>query len=514
MIAVESLAGIAPRRHSTHPPELDALDAAAQLRLRLQRRAGHNLRRHVTRSLVRFTTLVAADLATFVFLRAVYRLVRDAAWLGATASAAVQTVLPAGYVYRWQYGAALFVGLFVTGNYGAGDRRRDVSRLLAGSALATGLVLWAAAWQRGLEVVALQYVVTTAGAWLALTVERLSLDALVGRIKARRPSAARTLLVGTREDCEGLRRQTALSDGMEFSLVGALDVARLGDLGGVIMEQDIETVLVCGLVDDEAFREIADRSIASGCQLLAVPRSVDLVGVQPQVVWRRGQPLIELTAPSLKGQQLVLKRICDLVAAAVAVVVLSPGLLVIALAIKLDSPGPVLFRQERVGAGGRRFNLFKFRTMKHGSSDAAHRELVSKMLGGDEGAAGTAIGNGKRVYKLLEDERVTRVGGWLRRTSLDELPQLLNVISGEMSLVGPRPPLGYECAAYDHWQFDRLQVKPGITGLWQVSGRSLMSYRQMCELDVEYVRRWSLWLDLKILLRTVPVVLLNSGRAV
>jgi len=216
VIAVESLAGIAPRRHSTHPPELDALDAAAQLRLRLQRRAGHNLRRHVTRSLVRFTTLVAADLATFVFLRAVYRLVRDAAWLGATASAAVQTVLPAGYVYRWQYGAALFVGLFVTGNYGAGDRRRDVSRLLAGSALATGLVLWAAAWQRGLEVVALQYVVTTAGAWLALTAERLSLDALVGRIKARRPSAARTLLVGTREDCEGLRRQTALSDGMEF----------------------------------------------------------------------------------------------------------------------------------------------------------------------------------------------------------------------------------------------------------------------------------------------------------
>ena len=106
-----------------------------------------------------------------------------------------------------------------------------------------------------------------------------------------------------------------------------------------------------------------------------------------------------------------------------------------------------------------------------------------------------------------------RLGRWLRRWSLDELPQLLNVVRGDMSLVGPRPPLPYEFEAYDHWQFDRLEVKPGITGLWQVSGRNLLTYRQMCELDVTYVRCWSLWLDIRILLRTVPVVLFNSGRA-
>jgi lipopolysaccharide/colanic/teichoic acid biosynthesis glycosyltransferase len=117
------------------------------------------------------------------------------------------------------------------------------------------------------------------------------------------------------------------------------------------------------------------------------------------------------------------------------------------------------------------------------------------------------------VYKLVNDDRVTRVGRWLRRTSLDELPQLFNVLRGEMSLVGPRPPVPYEFEGYDHWQFDRLQVKPGMTGLWQVSGRSRVSFRQMCELDVEYVRRWSLWLDLQILLKTLPVVLFNSGRA-
>jgi lipopolysaccharide/colanic/teichoic acid biosynthesis glycosyltransferase len=143
--------------------------------------------------------------------------------------------------------------------------------------------------------------------------------------------------------------------------------------------------------------------------------------------------------------------------------------------------------------------------MRHGASDTAHRELIRR-LQADEAPDGP-------VYKLVNDDRVTRVGRWLRRTSLDELPQLFNVLRGEMSLVGPRPPVPYEFEGYDHWQFDRLQVKPGMTGLWQVSGRSRVSFRQMCELDVEYVRRWSLWLDLQILLKTLPVVLFNSGRA-
>ena len=141
------------------------------------------------------------------------------------------------------------------------------------------------------------------------------------------------------------------------------------------------------------------------------------------------------------------------------------------------------------------------------------RELIRKMLNGQEAAAGHGNGDGKPVYKLVNDDRVTRVGRWLRRTSLDEIPQLCNVVRGEMSLVGPRPPLGYELEAYDHWQFDRLKVLPGITGLWQVSGRNLLTYRQMCELDLEYVRRWSLWLDFKILVKTIPAVVFNSGRA-
>jgi lipopolysaccharide/colanic/teichoic acid biosynthesis glycosyltransferase len=135
------------------------------------------------------------------------------------------------------------------------------------------------------------------------------------------------------------------------------------------------------------------------------------------------------------------------------------------------------------------------------------------MLAGDEQGTKHTAADGQDIFKLVNDPRVTRLGALLRRTSLDELPQLINVLTGEMSLVGPRPPVPYEFEAYDHWQFDRLQVRPGITGLWQVSGRNRLSYRQMCELDVAYVRRWSVGLDLRILLRTIPVVLFNSGRA-
>jgi len=209
----------------------------------------------------------------------------------------------------------------------------------------------------------------------------------------------------------------------------------------------------------------------------------------------------------------VLKRAVDLVGAALLTVLTAPFMVVVAIAIRLDSPGAIFFRQERVGTGGRRFQVFKFRTMVVGASDAVHRDLVKRMLAGDEETTASASAGGPRVYKLLRDDRVTSVGRLLRRTSLDELPQLFNVLLGQMSLVGPRPPLPYEIEAYAFWQFDRLRVRPGITGLWQVSGRNLLTYRQMCELDIAYVQRWSLWLDLKILLRTIPVVLLNSGRA-
>jgi lipopolysaccharide/colanic/teichoic acid biosynthesis glycosyltransferase len=193
-------------------------------------------------------------------------------------------------------------------------------------------------------------------------------------------------------------------------------------------------------------------------------------------------------------------RALDLVATAALVLLLAPLLLLIALIVKLDSPGPVLFRQQRVGRGRRTFLVAKFRTMQHGADHDVHRDYMLAL-----------IESGTPAPKLAGDARVTRFGAFLRRTSLDELPQLWNVLRGEMSLVGPRPPIPYEVDHYPpHW-FERFLVKPGVTGLWQVSGRSEVSLEEMIELDVDYARRRSVLLNVWILLRTIPAVLSQRG---
>lgn len=512
-------AGAPPARRERRVVPRDTL---AHIRLDLQRRAAANLRHHLLRAIRRFIVLVIADLASFGIMRQVLRAVRDYALVGEAVAQRVGAVMPAGILNGWQYAAALFVALFVTGNYGAGDQRRAVRRLFLAAALATALPLWMTVWTRGLEPVLVQYGVTTVLVWLGLVAERRVIDRIVGWVLPPWRRAAATVFVGPAEECRGAIASPAFAVGGECRPVGFVDVhvppaadalGHIVDFPTLLHRSGAEVVVVCGYLTDERFREVVDAALAAESQVLSVPRAIEIAGVQPSLVWRRDQPLIELTTPSLKGWQLFLKRIVDLTGAALGLVVTAPLVGLVAVAIKLDSPGPVFFRQDRVGTGGRRFRVWKFRTMRNGASDAAHRELVLKMLNGEEAQAGHAGLDGRPVFKLVNDARVTRVGHWLRRTSLDELPQIFNVLRGEMSLVGPRPPLPYEFEAYDHWQFDRLKVSPGITGLWQVSGRNLLTYRQMCELDVDYVRRWSLWLDFKILLKTIPVVLFNSGRA-
>lgn len=203
------------------------------------------------------------------------------------------------------------------------------------------------------------------------------------------------------------------------------------------------------------------------------------------------------------------KRAFDLAVALTALIVLSPLLIVVAVLVRATTPGPVLFRQSRLGLGRRPFVLYKFRTMYPGRPDDVHREYIRKLLTQDQPPAGGRRG----LYKLERDPRVTPPGWLLRRTSVDELPQLLNVVRGEMSLVGPRPPLAWEAElvgpAYDR----RFAVPPGLTGLWQVSGRNRLTMRQGLDLDVEYARRRSFWLDLVILAKTVPVLLTARGAA-
>jgi lipopolysaccharide/colanic/teichoic acid biosynthesis glycosyltransferase len=202
-------------------------------------------------------------------------------------------------------------------------------------------------------------------------------------------------------------------------------------------------------------------------------------------------------------------RALDIVLSAVLIVVLAPVFALIALAVRLDSPGRVIYRQLRIGRKLESFTMLKFRSMRSDASHERHREYVVGLISGtvpDPGAENT-------MYKLTQDDRITKIGRLLRRSSLDELPQIWNVLRGEMSLVGPRPPLGYEVEHYPaHW-FGRFAVKPGLTGLWQVSGRCELTVEEMIALDLEYVRRRSLWLNVKILARTVPVVFLGRGAA-
>ena len=206
----------------------------------------------------------------------------------------------------------------------------------------------------------------------------------------------------------------------------------------------------------------------------------------------------------------ILKRAIDVLGSILALLVFSPVFLLIALAIKLTSRGPVLFRQVRVGQYGALFTLLKFRSMHVNGDDGNHKEYVRQLIAGraEQQPSNGNNGNRQGVYKLTSDCRITSVGAFLRRSSLDELPQFFNVLKGEMSLVGPRPSLAYEVAAYEMWHRRRLlEAKPGITGLWQVNGRNRVKFDEMVRLDLAYAETWSPWLDIKILLRTPRAVI-------
>jgi exopolysaccharide biosynthesis polyprenyl glycosylphosphotransferase len=213
----------------------------------------------------------------------------------------------------------------------------------------------------------------------------------------------------------------------------------------------------------------------------------------------------------------VCKRVFDVAFSIIALILALPLLLIVALWVGLDSGRPILFRQTRVGKGGRPFTFYKFRTMYHNADPEIHRRYVQSLIRQQVETA--AVSEGQRqdqgqeggFFKLAKDPRITRVGIFLRRTSLDELPQFFNVLKGDMSLVGPRPPLPYEVQEYQDWHLARLQVLPGITGLWQVRGRSRVTFDEMVRMDIDYIHQRSLWLDLKILILTVPAVLAGHG---
>jgi lipopolysaccharide/colanic/teichoic acid biosynthesis glycosyltransferase len=203
------------------------------------------------------------------------------------------------------------------------------------------------------------------------------------------------------------------------------------------------------------------------------------------------------------------RRALDLALTLPLLLLMAPLLALIAAAVRLDSSGPAIYRQRRVGLRGREFEVNKFRSMRSGADSKRHRDYVNQLIGGGDAPEPAQEG----LYKLVVDDRITRVGRFLRRWSLDELPQLWNVARGEMSLVGPRPVIPYEVECYPDWYHGRFTVKPGLTGLWQVSGRNEKTYEEMVGLDIEYARHRTIWLDVKILARTALVVLTHRGAA-
>jgi lipopolysaccharide/colanic/teichoic acid biosynthesis glycosyltransferase len=222
-------------------------------------------------------------------------------------------------------------------------------------------------------------------------------------------------------------------------------------------------------------------------------------------VKRSGVFMLPPTVVPRSRRNYALKRVFDFFVALIAIILLSPVLLLVALAVKLDSKGPAMFHQERIGEAGRPFQVYKFRSMRTDTNDAVHRAAIAQFMQGQQ------IGQGENKFKLARDPRITRIGGFIRATSLDELPQLFNVLRGEMSIVGPRPAIRYEVEQYRYRHRYRLLVKPGITGIWQVYGRSKVDFETLVSMDLHYVTDGTFWLDLKLILLTFGVVFKRSG---
>lgn len=471
-------------------------------RTQLQKQGSRTRYRHLRRHVVRFVVLVSADVATFALLRAGLRAVRDHALLGGGMATVVNSVLPSGVLAGWQFGAGLFVGLLLSGSYGQGDDRHDLRKLFIGSAVAVGLAMWSNLWVGGVMILP-QAVFVLSAVWVALSVERSLLEHLLHWF-GWRPQRVRTVMIGPAPECRFTMKGPAFANGSQYRVVGRLDPTN-GDgrspaatLRRVMIENRAEVVVICGYLPDGMFATVVEASREAGCELLSVSRRFRVTGVEPQLMWKNGQALIELTSPALKGQEQILKRVIDVLAAGAGLLVLSPLFAVVALATKLESRGSVFYGSPRWGRFGVRMRVWKFRTMVDGAD---------QVLDEDPRLRAAYESN----IKLVNDPRVTRVGRFLRRWSIDELPQLWNVLLGQMSLVGPRPKLIGEETKYGAALDTVLAVRPGITGLWQVSGRNGTTYDQRVAMDVRYASHPSIWDDLLILLRTVPVVLKGTG---
>jgi exopolysaccharide biosynthesis polyprenyl glycosylphosphotransferase len=490
------------------PPSATAAAIAVE-RLAITRRAPQVMRRHLVRAAVRITVLMAGDAAALLLLRSLLRGMRDDQWLGSATAVLLNRLVPQGALPLVQLLPAVLLGLVVLDTYGASDRRRDGRRLMAGATLGLGLPFWTYLWSHFTPLALPGFVILATVISLSLIIERHLIDHVVRWLWPIGPGAARALVIGPQDHTRRAFEHPGLADTREFVLGGIFDPNELGLRRGqdgfsrlcqTIKRYGVDTLVLSGPLDDGALALVIDAAGAAGCQLYALPRAFALGGVESQMVWRRGAPLVALSRPGLRGRQLLIKRTLDLLVSGIGLVVLSPLFVIIAAAVYISSPGPIFFRQTRIGLGGRPFKITKFRSMVN-DAEAKREDLTPKSLYRDG-----------RLFKLKDDPRVTRLGRFLRRTSLDELPQLWNALVGNMSLVGPRPPLPNEVDLYEEHHYTRFNVKPGITGPWQVNGRNTITdFDEVIRLETDYIREWTIWKDMGILLKTVPAVVYMRG---
>ncbi len=349
---------------------------------------------------------------------------------------------------------------------------------------------------------------------LFLSASRLTKKSIESRLRRRGIGVDRTLIVGAGEVGRAVMRTLVARPDLGYQAIGFLEpdatksgeaIGRFPRLGGlddlpdVLATHDVsEVIITLPSSHDRRIQQITRICRRNGVLARIGPDFFPLSLNQMSVDNLGGIPLLSVREPSLERGPRLIKRFIDLAGAVFALLVFSPLFSLVALAIRLDSKGPILFRQERLGENERPFQVFKFRSMREGAE--AEQETLVDMNEADG-----------PLFKIKDDPRLTRVGRLIRRASLDELPQLINVLRGEMSLVGPRPPLASEVVEYKSWQRKRLTVKPGMTGLWQVSGRSDLTFDEMCLLDIYYIENWSLWLDVRVLLRTIPLFIFSRG---
>jgi exopolysaccharide biosynthesis polyprenyl glycosylphosphotransferase len=340
---------------------------------------------------------------------------------------------------------------------------------------------------------------------------RASYDVITGDLWRVAGVRRRAVLVGNGDQLVTLRRTLGLGrGGIDYEFLGALTLhpdegfglrvlGTLADVPRVLADERPDELIVSGVdLGEDELLDLVEEAHRCGVRVRIAPTTAELLTQRAEYVPGQGVPLFELRPPVFGGLDWAMKRSFDIVLSAALIVAAAPIWLLIALAVKLDSPGPIFYRDQRVGLGESRFGMFKFRSMY---IDAAERQAALE-------TANEASGP---LFKIKDDPRVTRVGRFVRRYSIDELPQVLNVLRGEMSLVGPRPLPLRDYVQLEDWHRKRYRVLPGMTGLWQVSGRIELTFDDLVRLDFYYLENWSIWLDISILAKTLPAVLARRG---